>query len=263
MRRFAPFCLAAFFLCSSGSAQQLLVLSAASTTVGITPDSLASVYGANISSTTLSANSVPWPTSLGDIPVVYVKDSNGQQSMAGILFISPSQMNIYIPAGVAPGPATVSFPFTGLPPGVGTAALRSAGVVIQTVAPGLFSASGTGTGVAAAAGVRVVLPTQIQSPVPVYQCVAPSNCAAIPIDVGVDAPVYLSFFGTGIRAAKSVTVTIGNTTVQPLYTGPQGQYPGLDQVNVLLPISLRGSGHVDVTVTADGVKSNPVQLSIQ
>jgi uncharacterized protein (TIGR03437 family) len=58
-------------------------------------------------------------------------------------------------------------------------------------------------------------------------------------------------------------VMIGNTTVQPMYAGPQGQYPGLDQVNVILPIALRGSSLVSVTVAADGVQSNPVQLSIQ
>jgi uncharacterized protein (TIGR03437 family) len=79
----------------------------------------------------------------------------------------------------------------------------------------------------------------------------------------VDAPIYVSLFGTGIRNANSVTVTIGSTVVQPLYAGPQGQYPGLDQVNFGLPLSLRGAGLVNITVTADGVVSNPVQLSIR
>jgi len=183
--------------------------------------------------------------------------------MAGILFVSPSQMNIYIPPSIASGPATILFPTTGLPPGAGTAALRSVNVNIQLVAPGLFSAARSGTGVAAATAVRVVIPTQVQSPVPVFDCDAASTCTGVPIALGVDAPVYVSFCGTGIRRAKSVMVMIGNTAVQPLYAGPQGQYPGLDQVNVVLPIALRGSGLVSVTVAADGVQSNPVQLSIQ
>ena len=60
-----------------------------------------------------------------------------------------------------------------------------------------------------------------------------------------------------------MTVNIGSTSVKATYAGPQTQTPGLDQVNFPLPLSLRGSGIVNVTVTADGVTSNTVQLSIQ
>lgn len=200
---------------------------------------------------------------LGDITVVDVKDSGGKTSMAGILFVSPSQMNIYIPAGVASGPATVSFPTTGLPPGQGAPVLRNVAVNIQKTAPGLLSADGTGQGVAAASAVRVVIPTQVQSPVPVFMCTQPANCAAVPIALGVDTPIYVSLFGTGIGSANSVTVNIGGVQLQPLYAGVQGQYPGLDQINFTLPLSLRGAGTVNVTITADGVTSNPVQLSVQ
>jgi uncharacterized protein (TIGR03437 family) len=58
-------------------------------------------------------------------------------------------------------------------------------------------------------------------------------------------------------------VKIGNTIVDTTYVGPQGQIPGLDQVNVPLPLSLRGSGLVNVTVTVNGVTSNAVQIAIQ
>jgi uncharacterized protein (TIGR03437 family) len=263
MKRLGLLCfLAALAGTSSAQQQQLTVVSAASPNVGITPGSLASVFGSSISTETMSAAMTPWPTSLGDMPVVYVKDSAGIQVMCGIVFISPSQMNIYIPASVATGPATISFPATGLGPGVGTAILRSVAVTIQPTAPALFSAAGTGSGVAAAEGVRVVIPTQIQSPLPVFMCDGPSNCVALPINVGIDTPVYLSFFGTGIRG-NTVTVMIGSAVVQPSYAGPQGQYPGLDQVNVPLPISLRGAGTVNVAVTANGVVSNAVQIAIQ
>jgi uncharacterized protein (TIGR03437 family) len=256
------FCLAAF-INGVAAAQTLTVVSVASPNVGVAPDSLASVFGSSIATQTAVATSVPWPTMLGDITVVDVTDSTGQISMAGILFVSPSQMNIYIPANVAAGPATVSFPTTGLPPGVGAAALRNVSVNIQKVAPGLLSAAGTGMGVAAATAVQVTLPSPTQHPLTVFQCAQPANCTAVPIALGVDTPIYVSLFGTGIRNASSVTLNIGNITLQPSYAGPQGQYPGLDQVNFGLPLNLRGSGLVNVTVTADGVTSNAVQLSIQ
>lgn len=243
--------------------QTLTVVSAASPTAGVTADSLAAVFGDSISTETLAASGVPWPTSLGDISVVYVTDSANQRQMAGILYISPTQMNIYIPPGVAAGPGTISFPTTGLPPGAGTAALRSVPVNIQKVAPGMFSAAGTGSGVAAASAVREVLPTGIQSAVPVFACDRPGLCIAVPIALGVDTPVYVSLYGTGIRSAQTVSVNIGGVLVPALYAGPQPQTPGLDQVNFPIPISLRGAGMVNVSIITDGVMSNTVQLSIQ
>jgi len=264
MRRVVLFAfLSALFVGVSGAQQQLTVVSAASPNVGVTADSLATVFGPSISTETVSAPSPPWPAMLGDISVVSVKDSTGASRNAGVLFISASQMNIYIPPGVAPGRATVSFPVTGLPPGVGAAALRQVDVNIQKTAPGLFSAAGTGTGVAAATAVRIAIPSTTQWPVPVFLCDQSANCVALPIALGVDTPIYVSLYGTGIRNANSVIVNIGGISVQPTYAGPQGQYPGLDQINFPLSLNLRGSGLVNVTVTADGVISNTVQLAIQ
>lgn len=255
-------CAATASVWAAGS-QPLNVVSATSPGVGVTADSLAIVFGDSISTETLAATGMPWPTSLGDIPVVYVIDSANQRQMAGILYVSPTQMNIYIPPAVAAGPATISFPTTGLPPGAGTAALRNAAVTIQKVAPGLFSASGTGSGVAAATAIREVLPTSIQSPVQVFACDHPGLCIAVPVALGIDTPVYVSLYGTGIRGAQSVSVNIGGIAVPALYAGPQPQTPGLDQVNFPIPISLRGAGLVNVSVVADGVTSNTVQLAIQ
>jgi uncharacterized protein (TIGR03437 family) len=58
---------------------------------------------------------------------------------------------------------------------------------------------------------------------------------------------------------------VGNMSLPALYVGPQGQYAGLDQVNVQLPASLAGSGTVNVVVkTQDtGVTSNVVTVDIQ
>lgn len=242
------------------------ITSAASPQVGIAADSLASVFGPNISTMTQVAPGPPWPTSLGDIPSVMVTDSAGAQKQAQILYISPNQMNLYIPAGLAAGAGTVSFPTTGLPPGVGTAALRIVPVNIRKAAPALFSANGTGSGVAAATAVQIAIPTQMQYPLPVFVCTPVDGCQPVTIQLGVDTPIYLSFFGTGIRGTSSalaVSVQMGNVTVQPSYAGPQPQTPGLDQVNVALPLSLRNAGLINVTVTVDGVTSNPVQVRVQ
>lgn len=227
------------------------ITSAATPTEGIAAGSLATIIGSNLATQTASANTSSWPTDLGGVRVM-VTDSRQVTRPAGLIYVSPSQINLEMPDGTAAGPATVT---------VGSA---SAQVQVAAVAPALFAINQAN--IAAATAVRVVLPTQMQGPVAVFQCGAtPESCQLTPIDVGVDAPVYLSVFGTGIRNRSSldnVTVTIGNTTVPAIYAGPQPQTPGLDQVNVPLPLSLRGAGAVNVIVTVDGVTSNAVKIAI-
>jgi uncharacterized protein (TIGR03437 family) len=83
--------------------------------------------------------------------------------------------------------------------------------------------------------------------------------------------LYLVLAGTGFSSATSVTATIGGMLpvnryaelpAQVIYAGPQGTYPGLDQINILVPPSLAGSGRVDVIVTAGGKVSNPVYVTV-
>ena len=242
-----------------------IVLSAASAQAGIAPDSLASIYGDQLDSQTQAAGNPPWPTNLGDMPGVFVVDSAGERHNASLIFVSPSQMNIWIPAGTALGPAMVEFPVSGLPLGEGAAALRIVPVNIQKVAPGIFTADASGSGVVAATAVRVNADGS-QFPVQVFGCSQQYTCSATPIDTGIDTPVYLSLYGTGIRGASSlanVSVTIGTLTLPATYAGPQPSIPGLDQVNVLLPITLRGAGLVNIAVTVDSVTSNTGQIAIQ
>jgi uncharacterized protein (TIGR03437 family) len=104
-----------------------------------------------------------------------------------------------------------------------------------------------------------------QTPVPVYQCTS-SACVAVPITLASGTSTYLTLYGTGIRgrsAIQNVTVTVGATSLPAQYAGPTPDFTGLDQVNVLLPVSLSGSGKVNVFVTVDGQASNAVTIDIQ
>ena len=70
--------------------------------------------------------------------------------------------------------------------------------------------------------------------------------------------VYLELYGTGIRHAKSVTVTVGGADVPVLYAGAAPGFAGEDQVNIgPLPQSLAGQGSVNILLTADGQAANP------
>jgi uncharacterized protein (TIGR03437 family) len=74
--------------------------------------------------------------------------------------------------------------------------------------------------------------------------------------------VYLILYGTGIRAANNVTVAINGINAPVLYSGLQGQYTDVDQVNVLLPQQLAASGLANIVLTAAGAASNTVNVLI-
>jgi uncharacterized protein (TIGR03437 family) len=136
-------------------------------------------------------------------------------------------------------------------------------LAITAVAPGLYTANATGQGVAAAIAVTIHADGSSAFTY-TFQC-SVGNCTALPIDLGLDTDqVVLELFGTGIRGhSGTVTCKIGSTTPPVSYAGPQGGYVGLDQVNILLPKSLRGGGAVTVALTVDGQAANAVNLSFK
>jgi len=80
------------------------------------------------------------------------------------------------------------------------------------------------------------------------------TAAATTIDLGSTTDqVYLTLFGTGFDAAVlgTVTATIAGQPSQVTYAGPQG-LAGLDQVNILLPRGLAGSGDSPVELSVNG-----------
>jgi uncharacterized protein (TIGR03437 family) len=170
------------------------------------------------------------------------------------MYVSPSQINFVIPLGSASGSATFA-----------VANSSSSTGTIQSVAPTLFSMSGDGRGVAAANAIAVAAGSPVQSPVPVFQCTT-SGCVATPISLTANTTVYLILYGTGIRnrsALSNVTANIGGTNAAVLYAGPQPSFEGLDQVNLAIPLSLRGSGEVNIVLTVDGQTANVVTVNIQ
>ena len=235
----------------------LTVQSAAAASAAVAPDSIASMYGPNPASSTAPALGVLLPTTLGGVTLM-VQDSTGTQRLAPLIWVSSTQINFVVPDGTAPGVAT----FTA----ANGSMTATATALVQNVAPTLFSMNANGMGVAAATAVRVQLPNpNAQFPVPVFQC-GSSGCTSVPINLGVDTPVYLTLYGTGIRNRSSpanVQVTINGQSVPVEYAGPQPTFAGLDQVNVALILSLRGSGESNVVLTVDGQLSNTVTVNIE
>ena len=234
----------------------LRTVSGASYQARVSPQSFVSLFGSGLSTETASAPSPFLPTDLAGTRVT-ITDVAGTAHTAQLSYVSPSQVNLVVPAGVAVGNARIVLTRTDTVTSSGTA-------LISDVAPALFSANANGAGVAAALAVRVSA-TGAQTSVPVFSCPASSTCAPVPIDLGTSSDqIYLSLYGTGIRRRPAdVRVTIGGAVAQVTYAGAQATYPGLDQVNVIVPATLRGRGVVQVVLEQSGVRANIVDIAVQ
>jgi uncharacterized protein (TIGR03437 family) len=231
------------------------MVNAASGGAMIAPDSIASAFGLQIGASTKSADTQPLPTILNGVSVQIV-DAAAKPVLAPLFYVGPNQINMVIPNTVATGMATVKIMN-------GNATPPTIAVQIAAVAPGIFTTNGAGTGVPAAIAIRRMIDSDTD--VPVFHCDA-NGCSSVPIDLNAGGQVFLALFGTGIRgrtALANVTATIGATSMQVLFAGAQGQFPGLDQVNVALPQNLTMHGEQDVVLTVDGQQANAVRVNVK
>lgn len=226
----------------------------------LAPNAVGSIFAPAISSSTVAATSATLPTSLNTVTVT-VTDSNNTARPAPLYFVSSGQANFLVPEGTVAGRATVT-----LRKQDGTSA--SGSVLIAPTAPGLFSANATGEGVGYINAVRANA-QGAQTALTVFRYdAAAQRFLATPISLGAATDsVFLVLAGTGIRnraALGEVTAQVGGTAVPVTFAAAQGQFPGLDQVNIgPLPRTLVGRGEVNLHVTVNGNRSNTVTLQIE
>jgi uncharacterized protein (TIGR03437 family) len=152
---------------------------------------------------------------------------------AKVFFVSPNEVIFVVPESVALGPAEI----------VVTNAdgfASKANVEISAAAPGVFTVSADGQG----EGIILDADSLVSGPFD------PSN-----------GQRRLSIFATGVRHATSLSVTIAG---QPALVEAvaRSNVAGLDEIHVLLPSKLSGSGTATLIVDADGIQSNPVSVRI-
>ena len=219
------------------------------------PEQLVTAFGSGFASQTIAAAQQPLPTVLGDTGIT-ITDSTGAVTAAPLLYVSSGQASFLIPGNVASGTASVKVTRGGATALTGT-------LTVAAVSPGLYSANGNGAGVAAATYVRSSAPG---SGGLVFACQANSafSCRATPISLGAAGDtVYVTLYASGVRGAQNVQVNVAGLSVPVIYVGPQGQYAGLDQINISLSRALAGTGEASVFIVADGKTSNMTTINVQ
>jgi uncharacterized protein (TIGR03437 family) len=225
----------------------MAVVNAAGGRAEIAPDSLASAYGQALGLVESSSPASGPVAGLAGV-IATMTDAAGATRPLTLSYAGPSQVNFLVPNGTATGTATVHI------------GVVNGSVTVSAAAPGLFSMGASTT--AAAGAIRVPNGQITQTAVPVFDC-GSGTCNPVAIVIDNQSTVYVSLYATGLRgaAASTVTCTVGGVPVPVTYAGPQGGFPGLDQVNISIPAALRGRGEVDVVVSAGGQASNAVRLA--
>ncbi|MCI0338019.1 MAG: hypothetical protein L0226_10605, partial [Acidobacteria bacterium] len=234
-------------------------VSAANFAPRLSPNAIAAVFGQGLAKSTQPAPSQPLPLNIDGTSATVI-DSSGVTRPASLFFVSPNQVNLLIPGNTAPGLTSLRVLVDGI--------LIADGVVtISTVAPSLFSASADGNGLAAGVILRMKADgTQSFEPIARFDS-AQNKFVPVPIEFGAETDqVFLALFGSGIRgrsALGAINVRVGDVDLPVQFAGPQNDFVGLDQVNVLLPRTLGGRGEVTISMTVDNNLANPVSVAFQ
>jgi len=194
-----------------------------------------------------------------------VRDQSGVERPSPLFFVSPNQINYQLPAGTISGPASVTI-FNG------NDRIFSCLIQVAKVAPGIFTADGSGRGVPAGQVLRYRAGVANNPPQsePLF-FIDGGRVVSRAIDLGPDLgassdQVFVVLYGTGFRLRSSLenmTAKLGGVTIPVLFAGAQGDYAGLDQVNLQIPRALIGRGEVDLVLIVDGQQSNVVRINIK
>ena len=222
------------------------VVNSASYAAGASPGSLATIFGSGLAATTGAPVGFPLRTNFGDANV-YV---NGVSSP--LLYVSDGQINFQVPWETPLGTATVVMISGG-------AVSNQLTIQVSATTPAIFAG-----GILHSASARG------------------ANAQGRPVHTGE----YITIFATGLGAVDNQPAsgaTASETTLSPVHSGakvsiggvtasvafaglappgPNPQFAGVYQVNALVPAGVASGDSIPVVVSAGGVQSNPVNISI-
>ena len=217
---------------------------------GIAQGSLFVVFGRNLGPAELRTfPDLPKPASLAGTSV---RVSAGGASLDAFLcYTSSSQVAAILPSNTPLGEGTVTVTYNNL---------ASSPVSIRVVrsAPGIFTRNQVGHGQAILQNVASPAARPLNE---VTEAAQPGQ-AAILWGTGL-GPIAAADSGAPPvgNVPADVEVLVGNRPVRPFYYGRSGSFPGIDQINFLVPAGVEGC-RVPVAIRVDGLIGNYATMAI-
>ena len=205
--------------------------------LAIAPGQFVAIYGDALAAQTAQAAAPPYPAQLSDAQVLV----NGVA--VPVQFVSSSQINIVAP-DVAPGLVKLT-----VQNGSGS---HTVNVLVEPAVPAIFTQNGSGSGPAAA----------------LRAADASLVTAANPLHGGEYVELFLTGLGATTNrggldyANQQPAVTIGGQACALAYAGRAPGFPGLDQINCLVPSGISNTA-APVMVTSGARMSNTATLAVQ
>jgi hypothetical protein len=210
----------------------------------IAPGEFVTIFGSGLADAEF-ATTPPYPTTLGGVGITV----NGVS--APIYYVSATQVNFLVPFS-ATG-ATAAVVLTNNAKTSNTVTVPSA-----ATAPAVFTLDSSGIGPGA------ILHSSSNKPV---------NSAS-PAKAGETVSIYLTGLGAvspavpdGVAGSSKITsnltVTIGTAKASVTYAGLAPGFPGLYQINLQIPSSLKTTGNIGVLIQAGAAYAEQATIAIQ
>jgi uncharacterized protein (TIGR03437 family) len=222
------------------------IVNGASFTAPVSPGSIISIFGTNLTPSTAGSNGAPLPTSLAGVSV----EVNG--APVPLYVVTPGQINAQLPYEAAAGSAAVV---------VATGGARSAptAFAVSSAAPGIFVYAGSTRAIAANQDGSINSPDNPESRGRVIVCyVTGLGTVDPPVPTGSSAPLDVLS-----RATAPVSATIGGAPAPVAFAGLAPGFVGLGQINVTVPNAATPGAAAPLTIEVAGQKSQTATISIR
>jgi trimeric autotransporter adhesin len=261
------------FVCALvSSAQPMIradngVLNATGYRAQLAPDTVFVIFGSGLGPATIQIATAPdYPAMLAGTSVSFTPAGGGTPIQAKMVYTLASQVAGVLPSSISPGTYAVTVTYNGA-----TSMPQSVPVVPRSF--GIATSNSAGTGAAQATignvnnGVSLVRLTAGSVAFGGYSyTLSPAHPGdeLVLWGTGGGADPKNDTGGTSgdQTAAGNFSVNVNGTQIVPLYAGASSGYPGLWQINFVLPTNIAADCFASVQVSAGGQLSNAVTIAI-
>ena len=233
----------------------------------LAPDTVFVIFGSGMGPASLVAGTGPdYSTSLGGTSITFTPSGGGTAINAKMVYSSAGQIAGLLPSSIAPGAYAVSVSYGGIP-----SAPQNVTVVARSFGIATANSAGTGTAQATIGNVNGGISlTRFTRGSVTFNGLNWTLSPAHPGDTlvlwgtggGADAANDTGGTSGDQTQAGNFRVNVSGRQITPLYAGASSGYPGLWQVNFVLPADINPDCFASVQVTAGGESSNAVSIPI-